>query len=95
MTRHFSNQKSVQEQLEELKKVQDRAKVLIDEMKAYMDENDIDRLNGITLCYDRVWSSDTLIFNSKQFAKDNPNLYEQYKTQEKAGSYRYQVKAVK
>lgn len=94
MTRHFDKRKSVQAQLEEIKALQEKTKTLIDELKEYMDSNDIDRVNGETLCYDRVWSSDTLIFNSKQFAKDNPNLYEQYKTQQKAGSYRYQIKAI-
>lgn len=94
MTRHFDKRKSVQAQLEEIKQLQAKAQTLIDELKEYMDSNDIDRVNGETLCYDRVWSSDTLIFNSKQFAKDNPNLYEQYKTQQKAGSYRYQIKAI-
>ena len=87
MTRHFNKTASVQAQLDEIKELQHKLDTLIGEMKTYMDNNDIDRLNGETTCYDRVWVNDSLIFDSTKFKNDNPNLYEQYKTKEKAGCY--------
>lgn len=95
MTRHLGNKSSVQAQLNEIKELQDKLNVLISEMRTYMDNNDIDRLNGETTCYDRVWVNDSLIFDSTKFKNDNPHLYEQYKTKVKAGCYRYSVKAIK
>lgn len=95
MTRHFNKTASVQAQLDEIKELQHKLDTLIGEMKTYMDNNDIDRLNGETTCYDRVWVNDSLIFDSTKFKNDNPNLYEQYKTKEKAGCYRYSIKAIK
>ena len=95
MTRHFNKTASVQAQLDEIKELQHNLDTLIGEMKTYMDNNDIDRLNGETTCYDRVWVNDSLIFDSTKFKNDNPNLYEQYKTKEKAGGYRYSIKAIK
>lgn len=93
--RHLNNMASVQAQLNELKTLQDRVKVLTDEMKTYMDEHDLDTLNGETTCYTRSWTDDYYKFNSKQFEQDNPGLFEQYKNQLVAGSYRYSVKAIK
>ena len=95
MTRHFNKTASVQAQLNEIKELQHKLDTLIGEMKTYMDNNDIDRLNGETTCYDRVWVNDSLVFDSTKFKNDNPNLYEQYKTKEKAGGYRYSIKAIK
>lgn len=95
MTRHFNKTASVQAQLDEIKQLQHKLDTLIGEMRTYMDNNDIDRLNGETTCYDRVWVNDSLIFDSTKFKNDNPNLYEQYKTKEKAGCYRYSIKAIK
>ena len=95
MTRHFNKTASVQAQLDEIKELQHKLDTLIGEMKTYMDNNDIDRLNGETTCYDRVWVNDSLIFDSTKFKNDNPNLYEQYKTKETAGGYRYSIKAIK
>ena len=94
MTRHFNKTASVQAQLDEIKQLQHKLDTLIGEMRTYMDDNDIDRLNGETTCYDRVWVDDSLIFDSTKFKNDNPNLYEQYKTKEKAGCYRYSIKAI-
>ena len=95
MTRHFNNKASVQAQLDEIRALQAKVDTLIDEMRTYMDTYDLDRLNGESNCYDRVWVNDSLIFDSTKFKNDNPNLYEQYKTKEKAGGYRYSVKAIK
>ena len=95
MTRHFNKTASVQAQLDEIKELQHKLDTLIGEMRTYMDTNDIDRLYGETTCYDRVWVNDSLIFDSTKFKNDNPNLYEQYKTKEKAGCYRYSIKAIK
>ena len=95
MTRHFNKTASVQAQLDEIKQLQHKLDILIGEMRTYMDDNHIDRLNGETTCYDRVWVNDSLIFDSTKFKNDNPNLYEQYKTKEKAGGYRYSIKAIK
>ena len=94
MARHFNKTASVQAQLDEIKQLQHKLDTLIGEMRTYMDDNDIDRLNGETTCYDRVWVNDSLIFDSTKFKNDNPNLYEQYKTKEKAGCYRYSIKAI-
>ena len=93
--RHFANVASVQAQLNEIKTLQDRVAVLIGEMQTYMDEHDLDRLNGEITCYDRVWVNDSLQFDSTRFKSENPNLYAQYKTKPKAGGYRYSVKAIK
>lgn len=93
--RHLDNEKSVQAQLDELKELKEKVQILEDEMKDYMEKNNLDTLRGETTCYDRVLVSDTLIFDSAKFKKDNPNLYEQYKTKEKAGGYRYTIKALK
>ena len=90
MTRHFDNAKSVQEQLNEIRELEEKAKILKDELKSYMDANDMDILKGETTSYSRTWVSDTLIFDSTKFKKDHADLYAQYKTKEKAGSYRYQ-----
>ena len=90
MTRHFENAKSVQEQLNEIRELEEKVKVLKDELKSYMDTNDMDILKGETTCYTRIWVSDTLIFDSTKFKKDHADLYEQYRTKEKAGCYRYQ-----
>ena len=90
MTRHFENAKSVQEQLNEIRELEEKVKVLKDELKSYMDTNDMDLLKGETTCYTRIWVSDTLIFDSTKFKKDHADLYEQYRTKEKAGCYRYQ-----
>lgn len=95
MTRHFNKAASVQAQLDEIRELQHKLDALIGEMRTYMDNNDLDRLNGETTCYDRVWVNDSLIFDSTKFKNDNPNLYEQYKTKEKAGCYRYSIKAIK
>ena len=95
MTRHFENSASVQAQLNEIKDLKEKIKILEDEMKTYMDTNNIDILKGETLCYDRVLVKDSLQFDTTKFKNDNPKLYEQYKTKEKAGGYRYTVKALK
>ena len=95
MTRHFNKATSVQAQLDEIRELQHKLDTLIGEMRTYMDNNNIDRLNGETTCYDRVWVNDSLIFDSTKFKNDNPNLYEQYKTKVKAGCYRYSIKAIK
>ena len=90
MTRHFENEKSVQEQLNEIRKLKEKLEVLTSELRTYMDEHDMDILKGETTCYSRTWVSDTLIFDSTKFKKEHADLYEEYKTKEKAGSYRYQ-----
>ena len=64
-------------------------------MKDYMDTNNLDILKGETLCYDRTLVKDTLIFDTTKFKNDNPVLFEQYKTKEKCGGYRYSIKALK
>lgn len=89
MTRHFDNAKSVQAQLNELRELKEKTKILEDELKAYMEENDIEVLNGETTCYVKTWVGDTLMFDSTKFKKDHSALYEEYKTKEKAGYYRY------
>ena len=95
MTRHFDNEKSVQEQLNEIRELESRLKLLKDELKTYMDTNDIDTLKGETTCYDRVWVNDTLIFDSTKFKADHADLYAEYKTKEKAGYYKYEEKVLK
>ena len=95
MTRHFENQKSVQEQLNEIRELKEKIQILESEMKDYMDAHNIDILKGETLCYDRVLVKDSLQFDKEKFKNDNPKLYEQYKTKEKAGGYRYTIKALK
>lgn len=93
--RHLNNNKSVQAQLDELKKAQDRVAILTSELKNYMEENDLDHLEGITTQYTRAWVNDSLQFDSSRFKKENENLYNQYKTKEKAGYFKYEVKAIK
>ena len=93
--RHFENAKSVQAQLDEIRQLKEKVQILESEMKDYMDANNIDILKGETLCYDRVLVKDSLQFDKEKFKNDNPKLYEQYKTKEKAGGYRYTVKALK
>ena len=95
MTRHFDNEKSVQEQLNEIRELESKLKLLKDELKTYMDEKDIDTLKGETTCYNRVWVNDTLIFDSTKFKADHADLYEEYKTKEKAGYYKYEEKVLK
>ena len=95
MTRHFNNKASVQAQLNEIKELQDKLDILIGEMRTFMDDNDIDRLNGEITYYDRTWVNDSYQFDSNKFKAENPNLFEQYKTKLKAGSYRYSIKAIK
>ena len=95
MARHFDNEKSVQEQLNEIRELDARLKLLKDELKSYMDANDIDTLKGETTCYKRTWVNDSLIFDSTKFKADHADLYEQYKTKEKAGGYRYEEKVLK
>lgn len=95
MARQLANVNSVQAQLDEIRELKEKIQILESEMKDYMDSNNIDILRGLTLCYDRVLVKDTLIFDTTKFKNDNPNLYEQYKTKEKAGGYRYSVKALK
>ena len=95
MARHLDNAKSVQAQLVELKDLETKLKILKDELKTYMDENDMDVLNGDTLCYNRVWVKDTIIFDSTKFKEEHADLYAEYKTKEKAGYYRYEIGVAK
>ena len=95
MTRHFENSNSVQEQLNELRELKEKVKILEDELQSYMNENDLDTLKGITTCYNRTWVNDTLTFDSTKFKKENANLYESYKTKEKAGYYRFKEDVIK
>lgn len=95
MTRHFNNAKSVQAQLDEMKQLKEKLEVLTSELKEYMEENDIDSLNGLTNRYVRTYVQASLTFDTKRFEKENPNLYAQYKTKEKADGYRFEVKAIK
>ena len=95
MTRHLDNSKSVQAQLDEIRELKEKLSILEGELKTFMEENDKDVLNGITTCYTRTWVKDTLIFNSTDFKKDHMDLYEKYKTQEKAGGYRYKESVIK
>lgn len=95
MTRHFDNVKSVQAQLNELREAKERVKVLESELKTFMEENDMDSLDGETTCYVRTWVNDTLIFDSVKFKADHADLYESYKTKEKAGYYKFEEKVLK
>ena len=95
MTRHFDNAKSVQAQLNELRELEEKVAILKSEMKSYMEENDMDILKGETTCYKRTWVNDTLIFDTTKFKADHADLYESYKTKEKAGSYRYKEEVLK
>lgn len=95
MTRHFDNAKSVQAQLNELREAKERVKVLESELKTFMEENDMDILKGETTCYKRTWVNDTLIFDSVKFKADYTDLYESYKTKEKAGYYKFEEKVLK
>lgn len=95
MARHFENEKSVQAQLNEIKELESKLKLLKDELKSYMDENEIEVLKGETTCYVKTWVSDTVIFDSAKFKAEHADLYEEYKTKEKAGYYRYEEKVLK
>ena len=95
MARRLNNVLSVQAQLSEIKALQLRVEVLVSELKSYMDNNDCDKLYGLTDYYSRTWVNETKIFDSSGFKKDYPELYEQYKRKEKAGGYRYSVKEIK
>lgn len=95
MARHFDNEKSVQDQLNEIKELESRLALLKDELKTYMEEHDIDTLKGEITCYKRTWVNDTLIFDTPKFKKEHADLYEEYKTKEKAGYYRYSEEVLK
>ena len=95
MARRLNNVLSVQAQLSEIKALQLRVEVLIGELKSYMDNNDCDCLYGLTDYYSRVWVNRTKIFDSNEFKKDYPELFEEYKRKEKSGGYRYSVKEIK
>ena len=95
MTRHLDNAKSVQAQLNEIRELEEKLEVLKSELKTYMDENEIEVLKGETTCYTKTWVSDSLIFDSTKFKKDHTDLYEEYKTKEKAGYYRYKEEVIK
>ena len=93
--RHLSNPSSVQEQLNEIRDLKTKLEILTSELKTYMEENDIDTLKGETTAYKRTWINDTLIFDSTKFKKEHEDLYEEYKTKEKAGYYRYEESVIK
>lgn len=95
MTRHFNNAKSVQAQLDEMTQLKEKYEILKGELKDYMEANDIDSLNGLTTRYVRTYVKATVTFDTQKFEKENPNLYAQYKTKEKAESYRFEIKAIK
>jgi hypothetical protein len=95
MARHLDNAKSVQAQLNEIRELETKLKILKDELKTYMDENDIEVLKGETTCYKRTWVNDTVIFDSTKFKEEHADLYEEYKTKEKAGYYRYKEEILK
>ena len=95
MTRHFENAQSVQEQLDEIRQLKEKVQILEDELKTYMDTNDVEVLNGITTKYTRTWVKDTLIFDNTKFKADHADLYEEYKTKEKAGYYRFKEEVKK
>lgn len=95
MSRHFENAKSVQAQLDEIRELQAKLDLLTDELKNYMDTNELEVLKGETTCYTRTWVNDTVIFNSTQFKKDHADLYAEYKTQERAGYFRYKEEVLK
>ena len=67
MARHLDNEKSVQAQLNEIRELQARLEHLTDELKNYMDENDINTLRGETTCYKRTWINYSLIFDCTIF----------------------------
>jgi hypothetical protein len=95
MTRHLDNAKSVQAQLNEMRELDARLKLLKDELKTYMDENDIEVLKGETTCFKKIWVKDTLIFDSTKFKEEHADLYAEYKTKEKAGYYKYEEGVLK
>ena len=93
--RHLNNSKSVQEQLNEIRELKTRLEILTSELKSYMEENDLEVLKGETTEYKKTWINDTLIFDSTKFKKEHEDLYEEYKTKEKAGYYRYEESVIK
>ena len=93
--RHLNNPNSVQEQLNEIRELKTRLEILTSELKTYMEEHDIDILNGETTAYKRTWVNDSLIFDSTKFKADHEDLYQEYKTKEKAGYYRFEETIVK
>ena len=93
--RHLNNSKSVQEQLNEIRELKTRLEILTSELKTYMEENDLEVLKGETTEYKKTWINDTLIFDSTKFKKEHEDLYEEYKTKEKAGYYRYEESVIK
>jgi predicted phage-related endonuclease len=95
MARQLSNVKSVQAQLDELRELKLRVKILEDEMKQYMADNDLDHLNGITTCYNRTWVNDSVTFDTEKFKKEHADLYTAYKTKAKAGYYRFNEGVIK
>lgn len=95
MVRHFENEKSVQAQLNEIKELESKLKLLKDELKTYMEENELEVLKGETTCYTRTWVNDTLIFDGTKFKAEHADLYAEYKTKEKAGYYKYEEKVLK
>ena len=95
MTRHLDNAKSVQAQLNEIRELETKLELLKDELKTYMDELDINTLRGETTCYKRTWVNDTVVFDSTKFKEEHADLYEEYKTKEKAGYYRYKEEILK
>lgn len=95
MARHLDNEKSVQAQLNEIRELETKLELLKDEMKTYMDELDINTLRGETTCYKRTWVNDTVVFDSTKFKEEHADLYEEYKTKEKAGYYRYKEEILK
>ena len=95
MTRHFENAQSVQEQLDEIRQLKEKVQVLEDELKSYMESNDIEVLNGVTTKYTKTWVKDTLTFDTTKFKTEHTDLYEEYKTKEKAGYYRFKEEVKK
>lgn len=93
--RHFNNSSSVQQQLNEIRELKTKLEILTSELKTFMEEHDLDVLKGETTEYKRTWVNDTLIFDSVKFKKEHEDLYEQYKTKEKAGYYRFEETVIK
>lgn len=93
--RHLDNPSSVQQQLNEIRELKTRLEILTSELKTFMEENDIDILDGETTAYKRTWVNDSLIFDSGKFKADHSDLYEKYKTKEKAGYYRFEEIVIK
>lgn len=93
--RHLNNSKSVQEQLNEIRELKTKLEILTSELKTYMEENDLEVLKGETTEYRKTWVNDSLIFDSTKFKKEHEDLYEEYKTKEKAGYYRYEESVIK